>query len=131
MTLARSRLHNPGEFAARFRHCQEKRIPAEPKRELVFHMAKLIGNIRVTGVGEAEGNRSHFEVVFVPYSGKLATRTVSVNTYDDLVAFLIEIRLSEDEATRWAGRVRSGGVILIPDIERTDTLLRENGLLDS
>lgn len=92
-------------------------------------MAKLIGNIRVTGVREAEGNPPHFEVVFIPYSGKLETKTVSVDSYDDLVAFLIEIRLSEDEATRWAGRARSGGVILIPNVERTDALLRENGLL--
>lgn len=92
-------------------------------------MAKLIGNIRVTGVGEAEGATPHFEVVFIPYSGKLDAKTVSLDSYDDLVAFLIEIRLSEDDATRWAGRVRSGGVILIPNIERTDALLRENGLL--
>jgi hypothetical protein len=92
-------------------------------------MAKLIGNIRVTAVAASEGTRSHFEIVFVPYSGRLATKTVSVDSYDDLVAFLTELRLSEDDATRWAGRVRSGGVILIPNIERADSLLRENGLL--
>jgi len=92
-------------------------------------MAKLIGNIRITGVAGSEGTPPHFEVVFVPYSGRLETQTVSVNSYDDLVAFLIEIRISEDEAARWAGRVRSGGVILIPNIERNDSLLRENGLL--
>jgi hypothetical protein len=93
-------------------------------------MAKLIGNIRVTGVGQSEGASPHFEIIFVPYSGKLDTKTVSVDSYDDLVAFLIEMRFSEDEATRWAGRARSGGVILIPNIERNDSLLRENGLLD-
>jgi hypothetical protein len=92
-------------------------------------MAKLIGNIRITGVTGTEGAPAHFEVVFVPYSGRLNTKTVSVPTYDDLVAFLTEIRISEDEATRWAGRVRSGGVVLIPNIERIDSILRENGLL--
>ena len=92
-------------------------------------MAKLIGNIRITASAGSEGTPPHFEIVFVPYSGRLNTKTVSVPTYDDLVAFLIEIRISEDEATRWAGRVRTGGVVLIPNIERNDSLLRENGLL--
>ena len=92
-------------------------------------MAKLIGNIRITAVVGSEGTLPHFEVVFVPYSGRLNTRTVSLATYDDLVAFLTEIRISEDEATRWAGRVRTGGVVLIPNVERNDSLLRENGLL--
>lgn len=92
-------------------------------------MAKLIGNIRITAVAAGEGTRSHFDVVFVPYSGRLETKTVSVATYDDLVVFLTELRISEDEATRWAGRVRSGGVVLIPSVERNDSLLRENGLL--
>jgi hypothetical protein len=93
-------------------------------------MAKLIGNIRITGVTGAEGAPPHFEIAFVPYSGRLNTKTVSVTTYDDLVAFLAQIRISEDEATRWAGRVRSGGVVLIPNIERNDSLLRECGLLE-
>ena len=50
-------------------------------------------------------------------------------TYDDLVAFLIDIRLSEDEASRWAGKARSEGTVLIAGIERTEALLKENGLL--
>jgi hypothetical protein len=92
-------------------------------------MPKLIGNLRITGVAAGEGTRSHFEVVFVPHAGHLDTKTVSVATYDDLVAFLMGIRISEDEATRWAGRARSGGVVLIPNVERNDGLLRESGLL--
>jgi hypothetical protein len=92
-------------------------------------MAKLIGNIRITGVAAAEGAPPHYEIVFLPYAGRLNTKTVSVPTYDDLVAFLMEIRISEDEATRWAGRVRSGGVVLIPNVERNDSMLRESGLL--
>ena len=93
-------------------------------------MPKLIGNLRITANTGGDGVPPHFDVAFVPHAGHLATKTVSVATYDDLVAFLMEIRISEDEATRWAGRVRSGGVILIPNIERTEALLRENGLLD-
>lgn len=92
-------------------------------------MPKLIGNLRITANAGSEGMRPHFEIVFVPHAGRLDTKTVSVATYDDLVAFLIGIRISEDEATRWAGRVRSGGVILIPNLERNDGLLRESGLL--
>ncbi len=93
-------------------------------------MPKLIGNLRITAKpGEAE-SRAHFEILFVPHAGRVNAKPVSLETYDDLVAFLIELRISEDEATRWAGRARSGGVILIPNVERTDGLLRENGLLD-
>ena len=51
-----------------------------------------------------------------------------VTSHDDLVAFLIEIKFSEDDASRWAGRARSS-VVLIPSIERTEELLKENGLL--
>lgn len=92
-------------------------------------MPKLIGNLRVTGNTGTDGAPPHFDIVFVPHAGHLDTKTVSVATYDDLVAFLMEIRIGEDEATRWAGMVRSGGVILIPNVERNDSLLRENGLL--
>jgi hypothetical protein len=92
-------------------------------------MPKLIGNLRITASAGGEGTRPHFEVVFVPHSGRLDTKTVTVATYDELVAFLMGIRISEDEATRWAGRVRSGGVVLIPNVERNDGLLRESGLL--
>jgi len=46
-----------------------------------------------------------------------------------LVALLIELKFNEDDATRWAGKARSQGMILISSFERTDTLLRDNGLL--
>ena len=51
------------------------------------------------------------------------------STYDDLVEFLIGIRISEDEATRFAGQARSQGVVLISGIERTEAQLRDSGLL--
>jgi hypothetical protein len=41
----------------------------------------------------------------------------------------MRIKLSEDEAGRWAGRARSEGVILIPNIERSEAQLKDSGLL--
>jgi hypothetical protein len=91
-------------------------------------MKKLIGNIRITPNPGTETLGPHFEVGFVPYVGKLNAPPVRVSSHDDLVAFLINIKLSEDEASRWAGRAR-GDVVLIPSVERTEELLKENGLL--
>jgi len=92
-------------------------------------MMKLIGTIRITPNPGSETARPHFEVVFVPYAGRLNTQIVRVTTHEDLVNFLMEIRISEDDATRWAGKARSQGVVLISGIERTETQLRECGLL--
>jgi hypothetical protein len=92
-------------------------------------MAKLIGTIRITPNPGSENTRPHFEVVFVPYSGRFNTQIVRVNTHDELVQFLTGIRISEDDASRWAGRARSEGVILIPGIERTEAQLKGSGLL--
>ena len=49
-------------------------------------MAKLMGNLRITAKPASEGVRSHFEVVFVPYAGRLSTLPVKANNYDELVA---------------------------------------------
>ena len=92
-------------------------------------MAKLIGNLRITAKPAAEGVKAHFEVVFLPYAGRLNTRPAMAHTYDDLVALLQDLKFGEDEATRWAGKARSQGVIIIDSFERADTLLREKGLL--
>jgi hypothetical protein len=92
-------------------------------------MAKLIGTIRITPNPASDKITAHFEVSFVPYSARLSTKAVLIANHDDLVEFLIRIKLSEDEASRWAGRARSEGVILIPGIERSEALLKENGLL--
>jgi len=92
-------------------------------------MAKLTGNLRITANPGSEGVRPYFEVAFVPYAGRLNTKPAKVANYDDLVTLLIELKFSEDEATRWAGKARSQGVILIASFERTDSLLRDNGLL--
>jgi hypothetical protein len=92
-------------------------------------MAKLTGNLRITANPGSEGVRPHFEIVFVPYAGRLNTTPAKAANYDDLVAFLTELKFNEDEATRWAGKARSQGVILISSFERNDSLLRENGLL--
>jgi hypothetical protein len=92
-------------------------------------MAKLIGNLRITAKPAAEGVKAHFEVVFLPYAGRLNTRPAMAHTYDDLVLLLQDLKFGEDEATRWAGKARSQGVIIIDSFERADTLLREKGLL--
>jgi len=92
-------------------------------------MMKLIGTIRITPNPGSETERPHFEVVFVPYHGHLNTQVVRVTTHEELVNFLMEARISEDEAARWAGKARSQGVVLIAGIERTEAQLRECGLL--
>ena len=92
-------------------------------------MAKLIGNLRITAKPAAEGVKAHFELMFLPYAGRLNTRPAKANTYDELVALLQDLKFGEDEATRLAGKARSQGVIIIDSFERADTLLRENGLL--
>jgi hypothetical protein len=92
-------------------------------------MAKLTGNLRITTVPATAGARPYYEVLFVPYAGRLATKPVKAGNYDELVAVLMDLKLSEDDAMRWAGKVRSQGVVLIASVERTDTLLRERGLL--
>ncbi|HUB30856.1 MAG TPA: hypothetical protein VL967_14210 [Terracidiphilus sp.] len=92
-------------------------------------MPKLMGNLRITAVPASSGGRAHFELLFQPYTGRVVTQAVSAGTYDDLVALLMELKLSEDESTRWAGKARSQGLVLIDSFERTDALLREKGLL--
>lgn len=93
-------------------------------------MAKLTGNLRITATPASQGSRPRFEIVFVPYAGRLNTRPATVATYDELVSFLMDLRFSEDDATHWAGKARSQGLVLIDSCERADTLLREKGLLD-
>ena len=91
-------------------------------------MKKLIGNLRVRPNPGSESIGPHYEIDFMPYSGKLNTQTVRVSNYDDLVAFLIEFRMKEDEATRWSGQARNS-LILIPSVERTEEQLKESGLV--
>jgi hypothetical protein len=92
-------------------------------------MVKLMGNLQIKVNPGAEGQRPHFEVAFIPYSGRLNTTPARANNHEELVALLTELKLSEDEASKWAGRARAQGVVLIPSFERTETLLREQGLL--
>jgi hypothetical protein len=91
-------------------------------------MKKLTGNIRITPNPGNETMGPHFEVVFVPYAGRINAQTVRVKSHDELVALLIEIKIPEDEASRWAGRAKSS-LVLIPNVERSEELLKENGLL--
>jgi hypothetical protein len=92
-------------------------------------MAKLTGNLRITANPGSEGVRPYFEVMFLPYAGRLNTKPAKADNYDDLVALLNDLRLSEDEATRWAGKARAQGVVIISSFERTDSQLRDGGLL--
>jgi hypothetical protein len=92
-------------------------------------MAKLTGNLQITANPGSRGERPHFEVVFVPYAGHLNTRRAKVSNVDELVSLLMELKLSEDDATKWAGKARAQGIVLISSFERTDSLLKEMGLL--
>ena len=92
-------------------------------------MAKVIGNLRITAKPAAEGVKAYFEVVFRPYAGRLNTRPAKANTYDELVSLLQDLKFGEDDATRFAGKARAQGVIIIDSFERVDTLLKEKGLL--
>jgi hypothetical protein len=92
-------------------------------------MAKVTGTIRINANPGSSGAVGHFEVVFVPYAGRLNTKPVKVSDLDDLVSLLMNLKISEDEATRWAGKARSQGVVLISGVERTEAQLQENGLL--
>jgi hypothetical protein len=92
-------------------------------------MAKLTGNLQITVTPATAGARGCFEVSFIPYAGRLETHKVRVKTHDELVSILMDLKIGEDDAAKWAGRARSQGVVLIPNIERADSLLREMGLL--
>jgi hypothetical protein len=94
-------------------------------------MAKLIGNLRITAKPAAEGVKAHFEVVFLPYAGRLNTRPAMAHTYDDLVSLLQDLKFGEDEATRWAGKARSQGVIIIDSFERAGKGAAGVGTADS
>jgi hypothetical protein len=92
-------------------------------------MAKVTGTIRINANPGSSAAVGHFEVVFVPYAGRLNTTPVKVSNLDDLVTLLMNLKISEDEATRWAGKARTQGVVLISGVERTESQLQENGLL--
>jgi hypothetical protein len=92
-------------------------------------MAKVTGTIRINANPGSSATVGHFEVLFVPYAGRLNTKPVKVSNLDDLVTLLMNLKISEDEATRWAGKARTQGVVLISGVERTESQLQENGLL--
>jgi hypothetical protein len=92
-------------------------------------MTKLIGNLRISAVTSSEGRKPHYAVEFIPFAGRLQTQPATAQSFDDLVAMLIELRIDEDEATRYAGRIRTQGTILVPNFERTDSFLKEQKLL--
>jgi hypothetical protein len=92
-------------------------------------MAKVTGTIRINANPGSSATAGHFEVVFVPYAGRLNTKPVRVRDLDELVTLLMNLKIGEDEATRWAGKARAQGVVLIAPVERTESQLKENGLL--
>lgn len=92
-------------------------------------MAKLTGTIRITTHAATESAGAHYEVVFVPYHGRVSGNTLRPRSLEELVRVLTEARLGEDEAMRWAGKARSEGVVLIAGVERSEAQLREVGLL--
>jgi hypothetical protein len=92
-------------------------------------MAKLNGNLRVKAIPGAEGSKPYFEVVFIPYAGRLDTKPAKASSYEELVELLKALKFDEDSATHWSGRARSQGIILISSFERNESVLRENGLI--
>jgi hypothetical protein len=92
-------------------------------------MPKLMGNLQIKVQQGSDGARPHFEITFVPYAGRLNTKAAVATNHEDLVTLLIDLRIGEDEASKWAGRARAQGVVLIPSFERTDAFLKEMGLL--
>jgi hypothetical protein len=92
-------------------------------------MAKLTGTIRITTHAATDTVGAHYEVVFVPYHGRVNGNTLRPRSIEDLVRVLTEVRLGEDEAMRWAGKARTEGVVLIAGVERSETQLRDAGLL--
>jgi len=93
-------------------------------------MTKLKGNIRITTKNEPDSPGPVFYISFVPYHGRIKALDVRITRHDDLVQYLIGIRLSDDQASLWAGRARSQGVVLIPEIERSEPQLKEYGLME-
>jgi hypothetical protein len=92
-------------------------------------MAKLTGTIRITTHAATDAASAHYEVAFVPYHGRVNGITLRPKNFEDLVRVLTELRLAEDEATRWAGKARAEGVVLIAGVERSEAQLRDAGLL--
>jgi hypothetical protein len=91
--------------------------------------SKLIGTIRISTNPGDEATKPHYEITFVPFAGRLNTKAVRLTTHEELVEFLQEARISEDDANRWAGRARGEGVVIISGIERTESQLKDCGLL--
>lgn len=93
-------------------------------------MMKLKGNVRITTKNELGTPGPIFNISFVPYHGRIKGLDVRITRHDELVQYLTSIRLSEDQASLWAGRARSEGVVLIPEIERSEAQLKEYGLME-
>jgi len=93
-------------------------------------MTKLKGNVRITTKNELGTPGPVFSISFVPYHGRIKGLDVRITRHDELVQYLTSIRLSDDQASLWAGRARSEGVVLIPEIERSEAQLREYGLME-
>jgi hypothetical protein len=93
-------------------------------------MTKLKGNIRISTKHEPGSPVPVFTISFVPYYGKIKSLEVRLTRHDELVQYLIGIRIGDDQASLWAGRARSEGIVLIPEIERSEAQLKEYGLME-
>jgi hypothetical protein len=92
-------------------------------------LKKLTGTLKITLHAGSNAERPCFSVIFVPYVGRLATTELKVYSHEDLGSLLVQLRIPEEEAKRWAGKARVEGVVLISRFERTDEQLRLGGLL--
>jgi hypothetical protein len=92
-------------------------------------VTKLKGNVRIAYTAPSEKAKPVFEVHFAPYVSRLKTQPIQFRDEADLVDFLFRIKVSDDDVSRWVGKVKVEGLVLIPEIQLTEQQLRENGLV--
>jgi hypothetical protein len=92
-------------------------------------VTKLHGNLRIARSADSGQARPHFQISFVPYAGRLNTQSVALESQDDLVEFLVKLKIDEDDSSRWAGKAQLEGIVLIPNVQLTEIQLREIGLI--
>jgi hypothetical protein len=92
-------------------------------------VTKLKGTIRITSSQESEWAIRYYDVSFIPYHGRLKTQVMRFANAEELVEFLVRIKVGEDDSVRWAGKVKQEGLVLIPDIQLAEDELKGAGLI--
>lgn len=92
-------------------------------------MTKLKGNVRIVYTAPTEKTKPVFEIRFVPYAGRLNAPARQIQDEPDLVDLLLLLGLTDDDASRWVGKVKVEGLVLIPEVQSTEQKLKEGGLV--